>query len=121
MSQARGFVASSIGRKVIMAVTGAILFGFVLVHMLGNLQVYLGPEAMNDYGVFLRQLLHGTGLWIARAVLLAAVVLHIWSADVADADEPARAPGGLPASRSGRSRPTPRAPCAGAASSSCSS
>ena len=41
MTQARGFVDSTIGRKVIMAVTGAILFGFVLVHMVGNLQVYL--------------------------------------------------------------------------------
>ena len=80
MSQVRGFVGSSIGRKVIMAATGAILFGFVFVHMLGNLQVYLGPEAMNHYGVFLRQLLHGTGIWIARAVLLTAVALHIWSA-----------------------------------------
>jgi succinate dehydrogenase / fumarate reductase cytochrome b subunit len=63
-----------------MAVTGAILFGFVLGHMIGNLQVYLGPEAMNRYAVFLRELLHGTGLWIVRAVLLAAVGLHIWSA-----------------------------------------
>jgi succinate dehydrogenase / fumarate reductase cytochrome b subunit len=80
MSQARGFVDSTIGRKVIMAVTGAILFGFVLVHMIGNLQVYLGPEALNHYGVFLREMLHGAGLWVARAVLLAAVVLHIWSA-----------------------------------------
>ena len=80
MSQARGFVGSTIGRKVIMAATGAILFGFVLAHMLGNLQVYLGPEAMNNYAVFLRQMLHGTGLWIARVVLLVAVVLHIWSA-----------------------------------------
>ncbi len=80
MSQAPEFLGSSIGRKVVMAVTGAILFGFVLVHMIGNLQVYLGPEALNHYGVFLRQMLHGTGLWIARAVLLAAVSLHIWSA-----------------------------------------
>jgi succinate dehydrogenase / fumarate reductase cytochrome b subunit len=80
MSQARGFVDSTIGRKVIMAATGAILFGFVLAHMLGNLQVYLGPDAMNNYAVFLRQVLHGTGLWIARVVLLVAVVLHIWSA-----------------------------------------
>jgi succinate dehydrogenase / fumarate reductase cytochrome b subunit len=71
---------SSIGRKVVMAVTGIILFGFVLGHMLGNLQVYLGPEAMNHYAVFLREFLHGTGIWIARAVLLAAVVLHIWAA-----------------------------------------
>jgi succinate dehydrogenase / fumarate reductase cytochrome b subunit len=74
------FLRSSIGRKVVMAVTGAILFGFVLGHMLGNLQVYLGPEAMNAYAVFLRELLHGTGIWIVRAVLLAAVILHIWSA-----------------------------------------
>ena len=80
MSQARGFMDSTIGRKVVMAITGAILFGFVLAHMLGNLQVYLGPEAMNNYAVFLRQMLHGTGLWIARAILLVAVVLHIWSA-----------------------------------------
>ena len=63
-----------------MAVTGAILFGFVLVHMIGNLQVYLGPEAMNHYAVFLREFLHGAGIWIARGVLLAAVALHIWSA-----------------------------------------
>jgi succinate dehydrogenase / fumarate reductase cytochrome b subunit len=80
MSQVPGFVGSTIGRKVVMAVTGAILFGFVLVHMLGNLQVYLGPEAMNNYGIFLRHFLHGTGIWVARAILLAAVVLHIWSA-----------------------------------------
>ena len=80
MAPERGFAGSTIGRKVIMAVTGAILFGFVLVHMLGNLQVYLGPEAMNHYGLFLRQVLHGTGIWIARAILLAAVALHIWSA-----------------------------------------
>jgi succinate dehydrogenase / fumarate reductase cytochrome b subunit len=80
MAEPPGFIGSSIGRKVVMAVTGAILFGFVFVHMLGNLQVYLGPEAMNAYGVFLRELLHGTGIWIARAVLLAAVVLHIWAA-----------------------------------------
>jgi succinate dehydrogenase / fumarate reductase, cytochrome b subunit len=80
MASDRGFAGSSIGRKVVMAVTGAILFGFVLVHMIGNLQVYLGPEAMNHYAVFLREVLHGYGLWIARIVLLASAVLHIWSA-----------------------------------------
>jgi succinate dehydrogenase / fumarate reductase cytochrome b subunit len=80
MARERGFADSSIGRKVIMAVTGAILFGFVFVHMIGNLQVYLGAEALNHYGVFLRQLLHGAGIWIFRAVLLTAVTLHIWSA-----------------------------------------
>jgi succinate dehydrogenase / fumarate reductase, cytochrome b subunit len=80
METPRGFARSSIGRKVVMAATGAILVVFVIGHMLGNLQVYLGPEAMNNYAVFLRQVLHGTGLWIARVTLLAAVILHIWAA-----------------------------------------
>ena len=80
MSEAPGFLGSSIGRKVIMAVTGVILFAYVLGHMLGNLQVYLGPEALNHYGVLLRQLLHGAGIWIVRVVMLAAVSLHIWAA-----------------------------------------
>jgi succinate dehydrogenase / fumarate reductase cytochrome b subunit len=74
------FARSTIGRKIVMAVTGLILFGFVLVHLIGNLQLYLGPAAMHDYAVFLRHLLHGTGIWIARAVLAASVVLHVWSA-----------------------------------------
>jgi len=80
MDAMEGFVRSSIGRKVVMATTGVILVGFVIAHMIGNLQVYIGPEAMNDYAVWLRQVLHGAGLWIARAVLLAAVILHIWAA-----------------------------------------
>ncbi len=80
MLATRGFAGSSIGRKVIMAVTGAILVGFVFVHMIGNLQVYLGPAALNHYGVFLREFLHGAGIWIFRSVLLVAVLLHIWSA-----------------------------------------
>jgi succinate dehydrogenase / fumarate reductase, cytochrome b subunit len=82
MSQAPTFLGSSIGRKVVMALTGAILFVYVLAHLAGNLQVYLpnGPEAMNQYGAFLHHSLHGAGIWIARAVLLVAVALHIWSA-----------------------------------------
>jgi succinate dehydrogenase / fumarate reductase cytochrome b subunit len=74
------FIGSTIGKKVVMATTGIILFGFVVAHMAGNLQLYLGPEAMNAYAVSLREILHGAGLWIARAVLLAAVVLHVWAA-----------------------------------------
>jgi len=80
MSETPVFLRSSIGRKVVMAVTGLILFLFVLGHMIGNLQVYLGPEALNHYGVLLRQLLHGSLLWIVRAVMLTAVSLHIWAA-----------------------------------------
>jgi succinate dehydrogenase / fumarate reductase cytochrome b subunit len=79
-AHSHAFLRSSLGLKVVMAVTGLILFGFVIGHMIGNLQVYLGAEAMDAYAVFLRSLLHGTGLWIARAVLLTAVALHIWAA-----------------------------------------
>jgi succinate dehydrogenase / fumarate reductase cytochrome b subunit len=74
------FLSSSIGKKAVMAVTGIALFGFVVAHMAGNLQIFLGREAMNAYAVALREILHGAGLWIARTGLLVAVVLHIWAA-----------------------------------------
>ncbi|HZN55965.1 MAG TPA: succinate dehydrogenase cytochrome b subunit [Candidatus Polarisedimenticolaceae bacterium] len=74
-------VTSTIGRKAVMAATGIVLFGFVLVHMLGNLQMFLPDhEAMNRYGRLLRELGHGGALWIFRAVLLGAVVAHIAAA-----------------------------------------
>jgi succinate dehydrogenase / fumarate reductase cytochrome b subunit len=76
---------SAIALKAVMAVSGLLLFGFVLVHMIGNLKLYLGPDAINDYAHFLRTV--GTPLapetvllWIARSVLIVAVVLHIASA-----------------------------------------
>jgi len=78
--KARSFLGSSIGKKVVMAVTGFMLFGFVVAHMIGNLQIYLGPSAMNEYAVFLREVLHGTGIWIARSGLVVAAVLHVWAA-----------------------------------------
>jgi succinate dehydrogenase / fumarate reductase cytochrome b subunit len=74
------FMTSTVGQKLVMAVTGLILFGFLIVHMLGNLQVYMGAEAFNGYSHFLHTLLHGQALWIARAVLLGSVLLHIWAA-----------------------------------------
>ena len=79
-AHAHAFLRSSLGLKIVMALTGVILFGFVIGHMIGNLQVYLGPEAFNAYAASLRALGHGTLLWIARAGLLIAVALHIWSA-----------------------------------------
>jgi succinate dehydrogenase / fumarate reductase, cytochrome b subunit len=69
---------SSLGKKYIMAVTGFALFFFVLGHMVGNLQVFLGPEAINRYGAFLQGL--GELLWVVRIGLLIIVVLHIVSA-----------------------------------------
>jgi len=74
------FVRSTVGRKVIMAVTGFILFGFVLGHLAGNLLLYKGPEAIRDYALFLRSFLHGAGLWTARFGLLVSAILHVWSA-----------------------------------------
>ena len=79
------FYRSDVGKKAVMAVTGIMLFGFVLGHMLGNLKIYLGAESLNHYAEWLREigaplLPHGGLLWIARVVLLAAVGLHIWSA-----------------------------------------
>ena len=70
--------STTVGIKAIMAVTGAVLFGFVVVHMLGNLQLWLGPRAMHDYAASLRKV-HGL-LWVARAVLLGSVLAHAASA-----------------------------------------
>ena len=72
------FVSSTIGRKVVMAVTGIVLFGFTIGHMLGNLQVYQGPEKLNAYAAFLRAT--PALLWGARAILLISVIFHIWAA-----------------------------------------
>jgi succinate dehydrogenase / fumarate reductase cytochrome b subunit len=80
MARGVSFLRSTIGRKVVMAVSGLVLVGFVCVHMSGNLLIYVGPAAMNEYSEFLHHFLHGAGLWIARAVLLLAVGLHIWAA-----------------------------------------
>src|SRR5262245_19101889 len=80
MNWALSFLRSSIGLKVVMAFSGVILFGFVVVHMLGNLQVYMGPTLLDEYGHWLRTLGHGGALWVARGVLLVAAIAHVWSA-----------------------------------------
>src|SRR5437763_13494560 len=71
------FYESTIGKKAIMAVTGLLLFGFLIAHMLGNLQIFLGPATMNHYA----ETLHGNPplLWTVRTVLMISVVLHIWA------------------------------------------
>lgn len=76
---------TAVGKKAVMAVSGIVLFGFVLTHMLGNLKLYQGREAMNEYARFLREMgtpeLPESGvLWIARSVLLLAVAAHIVAA-----------------------------------------
>jgi succinate dehydrogenase / fumarate reductase cytochrome b subunit len=69
---------SSLGKKFIMAVSGLVLFLFVVGHLAGNLQIFLGPEAINRYGHFLQS--NPELIWPARLVLLLMVGLHIWSA-----------------------------------------
>ena len=76
---------SPMTKKAVMAVTGMMLFGFVLTHMIGNLKLYLGQEKLDAYALGLKEigapfLGHGEFLWVARFGLLAAVALHILSA-----------------------------------------
>jgi succinate dehydrogenase / fumarate reductase, cytochrome b subunit len=72
------FFQSSLGKKYVMAITGLALFGFVIMHMLGNLQIFLGPDVINSYAAFLQS--KPELLWTARSALLVLVVLHIVSA-----------------------------------------
>jgi succinate dehydrogenase / fumarate reductase cytochrome b subunit len=79
------FWRSTVGKKAVMAVTGAGLLLYVLLHMLANLKIFLGRESLDGYGVWLRSLAagalgYGGVVWLARAALLLAVVLHMTAA-----------------------------------------
>ncbi len=80
VSKARTFplvlISSSIGKKFLVAVTGFISFGYIIGHMLGNLQIFAGQNQINMYAEALHSL--GPLLWVIRAVLLAAFIIHIW-------------------------------------------
>ena len=69
---------TSLGKKYVMAVTGLILVGFIIGHLVGNLQIFLEPDKINAYAYFLQNL--GAGLWIVRIGLLVTLVLHVWVA-----------------------------------------
>lgn len=71
---------SSLVKKYLMAVTGFILAAFVFVHMLGNLQLFMPPEAINAYAYFLHHMLPWEVLWAFRLTLLAAVAVHVFTA-----------------------------------------
>ena len=74
-NRAPSFWASTVGKKIVMAVTGILMFAFVMGHLLGNLQVFEGPAKLNAYGAFLHSI--GELLWPVRAILLIAIALHI--------------------------------------------
>jgi succinate dehydrogenase / fumarate reductase, cytochrome b subunit len=73
-----GYFSRSIGKKLIVAVTGVVLLGFVTGHMVGNLQVFIGQEAINRYAAFLQGL--GELLWVIRGFMALMLVLHVWFA-----------------------------------------
>jgi len=70
-------LGSSVGKKVLVALTGLALLLFLAGHLAGNLLIYRGPEELNSYAHELHTALHGSLVWIARAGLLAAFVVHI--------------------------------------------
>lgn len=78
MGWIRTLYGSAVGKKIVMALTGLVAVGFVLGHMLGNLLVFRGPEAMNAYAELLKS--NMALLWTVRAVLLGAIALHIHAA-----------------------------------------
>jgi len=78
MSRVVGFYESTLGKKILMAVTGIVLFLFVVGHMLGNFQIYLGAEQLNHYAELLQS--NKGLLWTVRSVLLFCVLVHIVAA-----------------------------------------
>jgi len=79
------FYRTALGKKAVMALTGIFLFGFIFMHMAGNLKIFLGAEAFNHYAEFLREmgepvLPYSVGLWIFRVLLLGAVIFHFTAA-----------------------------------------
>jgi len=83
---------TSVGKKFVMALTGGVLFVFVIGHLVGNLQLFLGPETLNRYGHFLKS--NEELLWLVRMGLLACVVLHVVAAVRVSAENKAARPMG---------------------------
>ena len=77
--------STAVGKKYVMAITGLIGVGYVVVHMIGNLKMYFGPEDIDHYGEWLRELLvpffpRTVTLWLLRIVLIVSLVLHLHAA-----------------------------------------
>ena len=77
--------STAVGKKYVMAISGIVMMGFVLFHMIGNLKMYLGATDLNQYAEFLRMLLYplapkGAVLWILRGGLIVMLIAHLHSA-----------------------------------------
>ncbi len=77
ISRIGSFCTSSIGKKLIVGLSGAFLTLFLLGHLIGNLVVFMGPEPFNAYAYFLHHMAHGMGIWAFRIVMIVAVVAHV--------------------------------------------
>lgn len=75
MGRLAAFCRSMVGKKVVLAATGLVLFLFLVGHLLGNLLIFVGREQLNAYAAFLKRT--GELLWAARLILLAALILHV--------------------------------------------
>ncbi len=71
------FWDSSIGKKILVAVTGVALLLFLPGHLIGNLLLFAGKDAINEYALWLHELGHGGAVWLARIGLLTVLVVHI--------------------------------------------
>jgi succinate dehydrogenase / fumarate reductase cytochrome b subunit len=85
MNRVASLYRSSVGKKILMGATGALLFAFVLAHMVGNLKIFFGEESFDAYAEWIRTigypaLPHSGFLWVQRIVLLGAVLVHITAA-----------------------------------------
>lgn len=69
--------SSSIGKKLVVALTGLVLVIFLAGHLSGNLLMYVGRDAFNEYAEFLHSMLHGVGVWVARIGLIVMLTLHV--------------------------------------------
>ena len=85
--------SSSIGKKLVVALTGIVLVLFLAGHLVGNLVVFMGPEPFNQYAYFLHHMLHGMGIWVFRIVMLVMVTAHIVATICPHPPEPRRPPG----------------------------
>lgn len=102
------FWQSSIGKKIVVAVTGLFLVLFLAGHLAGNMLIFQSSDAFNHYAHFLHTMIHGWGIWVFRIMMLGAVVLHVLAtiqltcANRAARPEGYKAEGTMVASRSSR-------------------